>query len=178
MSKGSSVGVLTFHKSINYGSYWHARCLVKGLRARGLDARLLDHDCQTVTLAEWRCSLQPGLPRPTPRARLGEYKQKSRKFIDAWRHSPLSTRFSLHEPQAAAAYGTIVVGSDEVWNFRHPWYSDQGIFYGEGLNTSRLISHAATLGNTMPSTASIRIGRASSAASRHCHCGTKIRGNW
>jgi hypothetical protein len=28
------VGVLTFHRCINYGSYWQARCLVEGLRKR------------------------------------------------------------------------------------------------------------------------------------------------
>src|SRR5690349_8232637 len=37
------IGVLTFHRCINYGSYWQARCLVDGLRARGHDAVLLDH---------------------------------------------------------------------------------------------------------------------------------------
>ena len=34
------VGVLTFHRSINYGSYWQARCLVEGLAKRGLDAEI------------------------------------------------------------------------------------------------------------------------------------------
>ena len=29
------IGVLTFHRCINYGSYWQARSLVEGLRSRG-----------------------------------------------------------------------------------------------------------------------------------------------
>ena len=29
------VGVLTFHRCINYGSYWQARCLVEAIAARG-----------------------------------------------------------------------------------------------------------------------------------------------
>jgi hypothetical protein len=29
------VRILTFHKCINYGSYWQARCRVEVLRARG-----------------------------------------------------------------------------------------------------------------------------------------------
>lgn len=142
-----SIGVLTFHKCINYGSYWQARCLVEGLRARGHDAELLDHYCDEVTLAEWRCSLQPTLPRRTPRARLPEYKRKTRKFFDAWKHLPLSARFSLHSPEATRRYDAIVIGSDEVWNFRHPWYNNKGIFYGDGLTTDRLLSYAATFGN-------------------------------
>jgi hypothetical protein len=30
------LGILTFHKCINFGSYWQARCLAEGLRARGI----------------------------------------------------------------------------------------------------------------------------------------------
>ena len=57
----AKIGVLTFHRCINYGSYWQARCLVEGLRARGLDAVLLDHDSPRANRAEWRCAFQPML---------------------------------------------------------------------------------------------------------------------
>lgn len=147
MAARRSIGVLTFHKCINYGSYWQARCLVEGLKARGFDAELLDHECEQVTLAEWRCSLQPLLPRRTPREKLPEYKRKARKFFEAWKHLPLSETFSLHQPESARSYDRIVVGSDEVWNFRHPWYNNKPIFYGDGLKTDRLVSYAATFGN-------------------------------
>src|SRR3546814_5805670 len=64
MSRPRKIGVLTFHRCINYGSYWQARCLVEGLRQRGHDAVLLDHDSPLVNRAEWRCALQPLLPTP------------------------------------------------------------------------------------------------------------------
>jgi hypothetical protein len=41
----------------------------------------------------------------------------------------------------------VVVGSDEVWNLAHPWYSHKPLFYGEGLKTGRLFSYAASFGN-------------------------------
>jgi hypothetical protein len=44
-------------------------------------------------------------------------------------------------------YDAIVVGSDEVWNFRHPWYGSEPIFFGDGLKAERLISYAASFGN-------------------------------
>ena len=75
------VGVLTFHRCINYGSYWQARCLVEGLRAQGHDAELLDHDDAQVRSAEWRCAFQPSLPARTPRADLPRYAAKARKFL-------------------------------------------------------------------------------------------------
>jgi hypothetical protein len=141
------VGVLTFHKCINYGSYWQARCLVEALRTRGHDAELLDHDCRCVRRAEARCALQPKLPERTPRPELKTYAAKTRRFIEAIARLPLSKRFSLHEPEAARGYDAIVVGSDEVWNFRHPWYGSKPIFFGDGLKTGRLVSYAASFGN-------------------------------
>jgi polysaccharide pyruvyl transferase WcaK-like protein len=39
-----------------------------------------------------------------------------------------------------------VVGSDEVWNFRHPWYAACPAFFGEGIRADRLISYAASFG--------------------------------
>jgi hypothetical protein len=141
------VGVLTFHKCINYGSYWQARCLVEGLRARGHDAELMDHDCECIRRAEARCALQPKLPERTPQEELPAYRAKTRRFIDAIARLPLSRRFSLHQPDAAGEYDAIVVGSDEVWNFRHPWYGSKPIFFGDGLKTERLVSYAASFGN-------------------------------
>ncbi len=147
MASGKKVGVLTFHKCINYGSYWQARCLVEGLRARGHDAELLDHDCGTVRSAEARCALQPKLPERTPRHELRDYVVKTRKFAQAIAALPQSKSFPVRQPEAAGEYDAIVVGSDEVWNFRHPWYGGTPIFFGDGLKADRLVSYAASFGN-------------------------------
>jgi hypothetical protein len=147
MGSGHKIGVLTFHRCINYGSYWQARCLAEGLRARGHDVELLDHESHTVRRAEARCALQPTLPERTPRDQVKSYAVKTRRFIEAFADLPLSRPFPLHEPQAADRYDAIVVGSDEVWNFRHPWYGSKPIFFGEGLNADRFVSYAASFGN-------------------------------
>lgn len=141
------IGVLTFHKCINYGSYWQARCMVEALRARGHDVELLDHDSRCIRRAEVRCALQPKLPERTPRHELPIYAKKTRRFVEAIGELPLSQPFSLHEPEEGDKYDAIVVGSDEVWNFRHPWYGSKPIFWGEGLRTDRLVSYAASFGN-------------------------------
>jgi hypothetical protein len=146
-ARTKKIGVLTFHKCINYGSYWQARSLVEGLRQRGHDAELLDHDCKGVTRAEARCALQPKLPERTPRSEMRQYASKTRKFMDAIGRLPLSRTFSLHEPETMDRYDAIVVGSDEVWNFRHPWYGGKPIFFGEGIKADRLVSYAASFGN-------------------------------
>jgi hypothetical protein len=141
------VGVLTFHRCINYGSYWQARCLIEGLGTMGMDAVLLEHRSARVDRAEWRCALEPLLPVATKPNDYPFYKSKIRKFFDAVASLPLSAPFPLEKPADAEAFPLMIVGSDEVWNLRHPWYGGCGLFYGEGLRSGRLVSYAATFGN-------------------------------
>jgi hypothetical protein len=141
------IGVLTFHRCINYGSYWQARSLVEGLRARGHEAVILDHHARSVNLAEWKGAYQPTLPIGTPPSDHPLYRKKIERFFEAFDTLPLSPRFDLHRPQDMEGYDTVVVGSDEVWNLVHPRYGRKGLFYGEGLKAQHLVSYAASFGN-------------------------------
>ncbi|PNQ04888.1 polysaccharide pyruvyl transferase family protein [Sphingobium sp. SA916] len=140
------LGVLTFHRCINYGSYWQARCLVEGLRRMGVEAELLDHESPRVTWAELRCALSPTLPQRTPRSDFPAYARKTRKFREAFERLPLSRRFPIDRPEEMGDYDAVIVGSDEVWNLRHPWYGGCSAFYGKGVRGT-LISYAASFGN-------------------------------
>src|SRR5215218_6683308 len=104
MTAQRRTGVLTFHRCINYGSYWQARCLVDGLRARGHDAVIADHDSARINRAEWTCALQPVLPTSVPgRGRL-LYGVKTLKFFGALAALPRSRRFALDRPSAMPNY--------------------------------------------------------------------------
>ncbi|MBT2321366.1 polysaccharide pyruvyl transferase family protein [Variovorax paradoxus] len=142
-----NIGVLTLHRCINYGSFWQARCLVEGLRARGHQAVLLDHRSRRAGMAELRCALQPVLPTPVRASDRPLYVSKTRKFFSAFLSLPCSPSFSLDDPGATHGHDVVVVGSDEVWNLRHPWYSGCALFFGEGVASSRLISYAASFGS-------------------------------
>ncbi len=144
---GLKIGVLTFHRCINYGSYWQSRCLVEGLRARGHDAVILDHDSRLVNLAEWKCAYQPVLPTAVPKEDVPFYRQKIEKFFNLFDSMPLSPRFRLDTPAEMENYDVVVIGSDEVWNLFHPWYSGCTLFYGDGIKAKHLISYAASFGN-------------------------------
>ena len=143
------IGVLTFHRCINYGSYWQARCLVEHLRARGFDAQLLDFASSRAHFAEMKCALQPTLPTATPRGDRKFYRRKIEKFEAAFAELPLSPRFDLDAPDAMQEYDAIVIGSDEVWNLSHPWFGHQPLFYGEGARARarKLVAYAASFGN-------------------------------
>jgi hypothetical protein len=146
-ARRAKVGVLTFHRCVNYGSYWQARCLVEGLRKQGHDAVLLDHACAQVKRTEWRCAMQPLLPRRSSRDDIRLYAHKARLFEAVIAKLPMSARFPLHQPEAMHPCDLVIVGSDEVWNFSHPWYGGQALFFGRGMRAARVVSYAASFGN-------------------------------
>src|SRR5215216_352563 len=94
------IGILTFHRCINYGSYWQARCLVDGLWARGHHAAILDHDSRRINIAEWKCALRPMLPTAVLKADYPLYREKMRRFFRAVAVLPLSPRFPMDHPAA------------------------------------------------------------------------------
>ncbi|MBB3233795.1 polysaccharide pyruvyl transferase family protein [Phyllobacterium endophyticum] len=141
------VAILTFHRCINYGSYWQARCLAEGVGSMGVEAILLEHTSSRVNRAEWRCAMQPLLPAVTPKDDYPLYKAKIRKFFRSFAALPLSSPFSLEDPATMDDYPLVLVGSDEVWNLRHPWYGGYPLFYGEGLRCGRIASYGATFGS-------------------------------
>jgi Polysaccharide pyruvyl transferase len=146
-SNGLTVGVLTFHRCINYGSYWQARCLVEGLRTRGVNAIILDHDSARIKAFEWRCALHYVPVSSLPWRDLFCYILKLLKLSSARAKLPQSRKFPLDEPSRMEKFDIVVVGSDEVWNLTHPWYGGCRLFFGEGIPARRLISYAASFGN-------------------------------
>jgi hypothetical protein len=141
------IGVLTFHRCINYGSYWQARLLVEALRSRGHHAVLLDPRSRRLDIAEWRCALQPVLPTAAPPSDRRLYMQKTRRLLAAIAALPSSTGFAMDDPGQMEDFDLVLVGSDEVWNLEHPWYGGQPLFFGEGVRAKRLVAYAASCGN-------------------------------
>jgi len=146
-SESLKIGILTFHRCINFGSYWQARCLAEGLQQRGHEVEILDHQSRRVNFVEWKCALQPVLPTPVPQGDRPLYREKINKFFRVFDTMPLSKPFDLDNPATMDEYDLVVVGSDEVWNLSHPWYGCCPLFYGDGVRATRLISYAASFGN-------------------------------
>lgn len=142
-----SVGVLTFHRCINYGSYWQARCLLEGLQATGEQPVLLDHWSSQVARSELTCAVRPLLPH---RGRLFDpfrYAGKIARFSNALRALPKSHRFALENPAEMPSQDLVVIGSDEVWNLSHPWYSSAPAFFGIDVPGRKVVTYAASFGN-------------------------------
>jgi hypothetical protein len=145
-----AVGILTFHRCINYGSYWQARALADGLAARGYAPVVVDHCSARVNVRELRCALEPTLPTPVTAGDRRRYAVKARRLLAASDALPLTPRVPLECPEVWPEFDTIVVGSDEVWNLQHPFYGGYRAFFGDGLPTRRLVAHSASVGNYAP----------------------------
>jgi hypothetical protein len=141
------IGILTLHRCINYGSYWQTRCLVEWLQRRGYAPVVLHHFSRSADYAELRCAFRPHRPARTRIADLKEYGKKVRSFECSIGKLPLSTAFPLDVPSLMDDFDLIIVGSDEVWNFWHPWYGGHSLFFGDQARAPRIISYAASFGN-------------------------------
>jgi hypothetical protein len=141
------IGILTFHKCINYGSFWQTKCLYEKLSEMGHDVKILNHHSFKVDIAEWRCALKPVLPTPVPDSDVPLYRKKTEKFFEAFSSYRLSDPFNMENPPSFAEFDLIITGSDEVWNLSHPWYGGYSVFFGFGNKAGRLISYAASFGN-------------------------------
>ena len=141
------VGVLTLHRPVNYGSYWQARCLLEALAAKGHHAELIDHDGPAERVKEHRLSLQPTLPIPIEPEDRPRYAAKIRAFAHPLCALPKSPTTTLDSLTDFPPYDAVIVGSDEVWNLRHPVYGGRPPFFGVGLPTRRAIAYAPSFGN-------------------------------
>lgn len=121
--------------------------MAEGLRRAGANARILDHVSRAVEMREWRCALRPEVDHKGSRDELKAYAAKVRAFARARDALPLGPQFPLDQPETAGRFGTVVIGSDEVWNFRHPWYAGCRPFFGAGLQADHIVAYAASFGN-------------------------------
>ena len=75
------------------------------------------------------------------------YGRKIRAFLKAQDRLPLSPAFSLDQPETMNEFDSVIVGSDEVWNLKHPWYGGKELFFGKRIRSRSLVSYAASFGN-------------------------------
>ena len=141
------LGILTFHKCFNYGAFWQARCLVEALQSMGHTAVVLDHLSWRVNVSEWKCGFFPCSPEFRSLTKLPAYGRKILAFQKSRARLPLSYTFSLDQPRTMEEFDLVIVGSDEVWNLKHPWYGGKELFFGKGIRSRSLVSYAASFGN-------------------------------
>ena len=107
------VGILTFHKTLNFGAMLQCYGLYKTLESEGFNVEVIDYRCPKVESREG--VTLDGTPKTFLKRvlRAGKVRRFS-NFSSRMKMSARCDRSSFKS--ACSSYDAIVVGSDQVWN--------------------------------------------------------------
>lgn len=129
-------GIVTLHRSKNYGAFLQAFALQEVLTSLGCTTRFIEVDYEPPLICRWKRELvklrQEGLFR--------------------YRHARVMSKAAEECLRAGASksdrFERIFVGSDEVWSVRNPNFVSDPAFFGIGLNAQRICSYAPSMGQS------------------------------
>ncbi|MBU4348414.1 polysaccharide pyruvyl transferase family protein, partial [Patescibacteria group bacterium] len=135
------IGILTFHDGINHGAYLQAYALQNFLEKSGYPNKIINYKKFRHWIKEYKCFL---------------YRKKTKDLIDNVRkiikfkrsHRKFKlTRFTFsHKKVSKEKFDTVIIGSDEVWNFHNALLNYDSIYFGNDLNAKKVISYATSFG--------------------------------
>ena len=149
------VGILTFHDGINYGAFFQVYALQSFLLQHGFQCQVINYKSLGFTLREYKAVLAPWrLPKRRIIRNVAKLGRKSikniaklAKFKMAHRRLHLTKRIFREDTLATLYFESIVIGSDEVWNFGSDLIGYDPVYFSQGLKAGRIISYAASFGN-------------------------------
>lgn len=113
------LGILTFHRAINYGAVLQAFALQTALKKVGIESEILDYRCPKIerTYEEYR---RKNLFRHAKPLLNLQYDRKNQKFARfAHEYLRISGEYDPDRRSLSAAagkYDAFLTGSDQVWN--------------------------------------------------------------
>lgn len=146
------VGVITFHRAINYGAVLQAYALQHTIDLLGGKAEIIDYRCthlednyslrkrlnSTKSLhAYMAVLLKVGIP-------LLKKKRKFRHFVNQYLHLS-KPYFSDTIKECENEYDLLITGSDQVWNYHHTGF-DRTYFLDFVKDKQKKSSYAASFG--------------------------------
>lgn len=136
------VGILTFHDGINYGAFFQVYSLQSFLKEHGLECTIINYKDAGFTFREYMVFLNPRL---SVRSIAGNIS-KIIKFKKAHRKLHLGRRVFDKNKLKRLYFDKIIIGSDEVWNFKAELIGYNPVYFSEALNAKEIISYAASFG--------------------------------
>ncbi|MBR5336711.1 MAG: polysaccharide pyruvyl transferase family protein [Lachnospiraceae bacterium] len=147
------IGILTFHKSVNYGSVMQAWALQELIRSFGHSVEIIDYEPASYKLAYG--IYLPGnslknIKKNISRIPIAGYKKSQAKFFKDFRDRQLNLSKEEYgifsgPKELEGRYDLIICGSDQIWNV-HAKDSDD-FFFLPDVNI-RKIAYAISINNT------------------------------
>lgn len=151
--KQKTVGILTFHKALNYGAVLQAYALKQVCVELGYDAHIIDYDYDggeelatpvaAFLAADNKKAALPGLIRGLlgysgTRKRVRAFGEFRRKYLAE------SAPCADAEEIAALGYDALIAGSDQIWNRGVTRHRYDPVFFMDFETPARKILYAAS----------------------------------
>jgi hypothetical protein len=136
------IGILTFHNGINYGGFFQVYALQNFLEEHGLECVVINYKDMGFTFREYMVFLNPMLSVRS----IAKNIVKIIKFKKAQKKLNLSRRVFNKDKLKRFCFDKIIIGSDEVWNFKTKLIGYNPVYFSESLNAKSVISYAASFG--------------------------------
>ncbi len=146
------VGIMTFHRAINYGAVLQAYALNRKLNELGFDCTTIDFVCEAVEIqyqyrgrrkcTSWKNFVAHNLTCLLHRKK----KARMESFRERIPQSPQCSHRTIAE--IAAEYDILVTGSDQVFN--PVCHKDDPAYYLSFATRQKKVAYAASLGSVAP----------------------------
>lgn len=147
------IGILTYHKSINYGSVLQAWALQKVLQQYGYNVEIIDYE--PLSYKEQYSLYAPlsnvkNLCKNILRIPINKYKKRQVQFFSQFRNNELNISkefftYNTFTKGIENAYDCIICGSDQIWNVHAKDCDD--VFFLPNIQTKK-IAYAVSINNT------------------------------
>ncbi len=141
MSKTPKIGILTLHSGINHGAFLQAYALQKFLDKNGVNNIIINYKNWNRTIREYKNFILVG----NPKLLLGNI-WKIIKFKIAHKRLKKTVLIRNSKKVRDINFSLVIIGSDQVWNFKNTLTGLDYLYFGEGLGSFRIISYAASFG--------------------------------
>ncbi len=141
------IGILTFHRAINYGGVLQCYALVTYLRMLGYDAEVVDYRSKAIE-DNYRLVKTGNLHDFLYSIKNFRFRIRSKKLFNIfWSSYYTLSKKSYYTPKEISDdYDILVVGSDQVWSKRINKGFDP-VFWGQIPGKQKIISYAASMGS-------------------------------
>ncbi|MDC1066123.1 polysaccharide pyruvyl transferase family protein [Candidatus Pseudothioglobus singularis] len=141
------IGILTYFDGINYGAFAQVYALQSKLTALGFDTEVIAYKGRKHEINEYKSLFLTK-----------KYKifinnfEKLRVFRNAQKSLNKTLAFSRGSRISNLNFDKIIIGSDEVWNFKNDLFGLDLTYFGEGfIKKNSVISYAASFGSILAS---------------------------
>lgn len=135
------IGILTYHDGVNFGGYLQTYCMQQTLNKLGYQNTIINYKNPLHAKVEFRSLFFT----KRPRIFFGNLS-KYIKFKRAHKRLDISAKVSNANEIEKEGVDIVIVGSDELWNFKNDFFGYDGIYYGEGLESVKRIAYAGCVG--------------------------------